>query len=301
MHIGRFLLALLSRDKWTWGAWQLHVRRAGVAASLWLIVLTILAPSAQSAHAQGGISEVACDALEVACNVTGFLREVLPDWLAQLLVPTPHDEFDFRWRPHCRTPPQSGCWFGNWEHDPGTDVMTAVNVGTYFWAIGNLEYKMYFRPLPLIPCATPGGALLGSLVWIHWTWVNADNLCLNPQWCFGDGNWGCSPRRDWWAIRPDIPALAQYYEFSSYGQDRRTRDGQPAFDVTMITFWKLEIDCVVVCYIVIEVPPFIIPYPCNYAYYGPYQPIPICKDHAVAVKQVQSVLVPGPAWPIPQE
>lgn len=302
----RFVL-LPSRDTWTWGTWQLHARRAVVAASLWLIVLTIFTSSTQPAQAQGEdvCPPVGCGLLEEACDVTGFLRDLLPDWLAQLFFPTPHDEFDFRWRPHCRTPPQSGCWFGNYEDDPGTDVMTAVNVATYFWATGNLDKATYRRPWVPVACTDYVGQFAGSWVNFYWTWIDTP-LCLNPQWCFGDGNWGFSPRKDWWAIRPDLkkPRPAQYYEFSSYGQKRRTTDGQPAFEVTIITFWELKITCYVYCWLEIPVPPYIILYPCGIPLrkvLGPYKPIPICKDHAVAVKQVQSVLVPEPWSPFPEE
>lgn len=299
MRIGRFL-PLLSKDRWTWGAWQLHLRRAVIAASLWLLAVTLHTLIAQPAHAQDeGIPKVTCDVLETACDITGVLETFpLLELFGDLFLPTPHDEFDFRWRPFCRTPPP-GCLVGDFEDDPGTDVKTAVNVQTYFWAIPDLEKKTYLRFVPLVACTTPAGPLLGSAYTLTWTPI------YTPQWCFGDGNWGISPGKYLPAGRPDLIGKkfppVQWYEFSSYGQERRTKDNQPAFEVTMITFWKLEIDCVVICYIVIEVPPFIIPYPCGYKKLGPYQPIPICKDHAVAVKQVLSVLVPGPAWPIPQE
>lgn len=280
--------------KWTWGSWYLHLGRACVAASLWLAVLAFISPRAEPVQAQSSVCKYACDLLDVACDVTGFLDSL--GFLGGLFVPTPHDQFDFRWRPFCRYPPPF-CWVGGGDDDPGTDVMTAVNVQTFFWATGDLvNSKTYFRVLPGFPIGTYGTAYT-----LKWTPI------APPQWCFGDGNCGVSLTRHGPGFRFDLVGSkfnptgfefpVQWYEFSSYGQPHRTAQGQPAFEATIITEWELEIDYVVTC-----IGPYgiLIPF-CSFGTYGPYWPIPICKDHPVAVKQVQSVLVPSPWFPLPLE
>jgi len=184
---------------------------------------------------------------EFVCNLIEEycnLRDWLPSFLVDLLdFLADLPEVNFQWNPY---KPYIG---------KGDDtVIAAVNVDTWFWITSGLEPHNVFR-------------LLYDL---YWTPVGL----LPNEWCFGDGNIGLSVE-----TLPAIPP--QRYEHSSYDQSERTEWGDPAFEVTVVTWWWLEI------FFVCPEPPFV-------CYFKVPLPVPICRQKPTPVKQVESVLVPSP-------
>jgi hypothetical protein len=233
-------------------------------ASVCLVVaaLLLLPGSAPPAQAQSGPGEFVCNLTEWYCNLQDWLPSFLVDLLDFLADPP---EINFQWNP---VTPYVG---------RGDDtVISAVNVPTWFWITSGLEPHNVFR-------------LLYDL---YWTPIDS----LPNEWCFGDDNIGLSLAK-WPAVQvdlddlsnihfppvrwSDLAHLAQWYEYSSYDQSERTERGDPAFEVTVVTWWWLEV--IYVC----PEPPFV-------CYFKVPFPVPVCRQKPTPVKQVESVLVPSP-------
>ena len=190
------------------------------------------------------LEKVACIAMDAYCD----LGEYIPDWvpvdvLLWLLADPPKP--DFQWNPAV---PKVG------RQDD--TVISAVNVPTWFWLTdGSLDDKYVFRIFLLV----------------NWM-VTWSPLAHAAAYCFGDDNVGLSI-----GYLPTIPP--HWYQYSSYDQSERTDWDDPAFEVSAVTIWKIDVIVVIPA-----TPPIIKEFS--------WPLVPICKQKPTPVKQVESVLIP---------
>jgi len=201
------------------------------------------------------LEQAACTSMDAYCD----LGDYLPDELLWLLADPPKP--NFQWNPVAPPP---------LKFNADDTVISAVNVPTNFWLTpGSLDEKFVTR-------------VFGIVNWfVRWS-----PLVPACAWCFGDDNVGISI---WYApaVRPDLVLSrfppVQWYEYSSYDQSERTDWGDPAFEVSAVTIWKIDIVTVV------WIPPAP---PVINEWSWPF--VPICRQKPTPVKQVESVLIRYP-------
>lgn len=193
------------------------------------------------------LDQAACTGMDAYCD----LGDYLPDWLLWLLADPPKP--NFQWNPVAPPP---------LKFNADDTVISAVNVPTWFWLTsGSLDDKFVPRTLVLV-------------TWFVW-WRPLVHACA---WCFGDDNVGIST-----GYLPTIPP--HWYEYSSYDQSERTDWGDPAFEVSALTIWKID-------WVVIVCTPTLPPV-CTVDE-GTWPFVPICRQKPTPVKQVESVLIRHP-------